>query len=58
MEFKCCICGKTFSGYGNNPAPVKMEGRCCDDCDSMVVIPTRIKLITGRAKEIEESRGK
>lgn len=42
--FKCVICGQTFYGFGNNPAPVKNTGRCCDECDSMVVIPTRIKL--------------
>ena len=26
----CCICGKEFEGYGNNPEPVKSfdEGVC------------------------------
>ncbi len=40
----CCICGETFEGYGNNPYPVVKEenARCCDDCNSMVVIPARI----------------
>ena len=38
----CCICGKEFIGYGNNPSPVKEEGRCCDECNANVVIPTRI----------------
>lgn len=41
---KCCICGGTFLGYGNNPAPVKTEGVCCDYCNARVVIPTRILL--------------
>lgn len=49
--FKCVICGKTFYGFGNNPAPVKNTGRCCDDCDSLVVIPTRIKLFLNKEKE-------
>ena len=40
---KCCICGKYFEGYGNNPWPVKEKGRCCDDCD-MIVIRRRITL--------------
>ena len=39
---KCCICKKYFVGYGNNPAPVKHEGRCCDACNTSRVIPTRI----------------
>lgn len=39
MEKKniCCICGKTFEGYGNNPAPVKNGGRCCNECNSIVI---------------------
>lgn len=49
--FKCCICGQTFYGYGNNPAPVKNTGRCCNDCDETVVIPTRIKLFLNKEKE-------
>lgn len=40
---KCCICGKDFIGYGNNPAPVKDKGRCCDDCNIHIVIPTRVQ---------------
>lgn len=39
----CCICGKEFIGYGNNPAPVKEKGRCCDECNATVVIPKRIE---------------
>lgn len=38
---KCCICNKPFIGYGNNPAPVKHKGRCCDDCNEQIVIPSR-----------------
>lgn len=39
---KCCICGKEFEGWGNNPWPVKSEGLCCDDCNMEYVIPKRI----------------
>lgn len=40
---KCCICGNnTVTGYGNNPAPVKTKGRCCDYCNASVVIPARL----------------
>ena len=37
----CCLCGKRFLGYGNNPDPLKREGRCCDDCNKALVIPAR-----------------
>ena len=40
----CCICGEVFRDFGNNPAPVKNEGRCCDECNNKVVIPKRIEL--------------
>lgn len=38
---KCSICGKEFTGWGNNAMPVN-DGRCCDHCNSTVVIPRRI----------------
>ena len=41
---RCCICGKDFEGYGNNPAPVTENGRCCDDCNRNVVKPVRIEI--------------
>ena len=58
MESKtkiCCICGKEFEGWGNNPWPVvKDEGAiCCDECNAMFVIPARIDLIRIR-KEVKK----
>ncbi len=41
-EKKCCICGIAFTGWGNNPWPVKKDGRCCDSCNNQYVIPARI----------------
>lgn len=38
----CCICGEELEGYGNNPYPVKKEGKCCDACNMKFVIPARI----------------
>ena len=35
---KCCICGKEFKGYGHNPIPLKPTGRCCDDCNKIVIL--------------------
>jgi len=40
----CCICGKKFVGWGNNPYPVVKdpEARCCDDCNTIHVITARL----------------
>lgn len=44
---KCSICGNTIEvnaygwKYGNNAQPVN-DGRCCDLCNFMYVIPARI----------------
>lgn len=32
----CCICGKTYEGYGNNADPLA-KGRCCDECNADVI---------------------
>jgi len=40
----CCICGKEYEGFGNNPAPYKNKGRCCDKCDRDYVLPSRMYL--------------
>ena len=51
----CSICGENYVGWGANPHPVidtekYEEARCCGDCDSAVVIPTRIRLHLGFIK--------
>ena len=38
----CCICGKKFEGWGNNPEPVKSEGECCDDCNMNYVLAAHL----------------
>jgi len=55
---KCCICGgeiekkvnpkngEVYWDCGNNAEPVK-RGRCCDVCNMEVVIPARLKQISG-----------
>lgn len=42
---RCCICNKTFEGYGNNPSPVVNDNtaECCDRCNLEIVFPARIK---------------
>ena len=39
---KCIICNTQIKGWGNNANPVQ-NGRCCNDCNSEVVIPYRIE---------------
>ena len=46
IKQKCVICEKTIIGYGNNPEPIKNEGKCCDYCNSHRVIPARFGIIT------------
>ena len=45
-EYACCICGKTFTGYGHNPYPIKKGGECCPECNKQV-IATRKQLAKG-----------
>lgn len=54
--YECCLCGKRFSGYGNNPYPIKKEGRCCDECNSSLVIPVRIVGLMRTHSEDPETR--
>ena len=46
-EQKCCICGEPLDGYGNNPEPYKLDGRCCNGCNLKFVIPMRIDQMRG-----------
>lgn len=52
-EGVCCLCGKNFKHYGNNPEPLKDfdYGRCCDACNYDKVIPARIKHIQASFKK-------
>ena len=42
---KCVICENDIKGYGNNPSPVKEEGKCCDRCNMNEVLPARLARI-------------
>lgn len=44
-EKTCCICGRKFTGWGNNPYPVKDQGECCNDCNQRHVIPARLAAV-------------
>ena len=40
--FDCCLCGKTFIGYGNNPEPLESQLKdCCDNCNQTKVTPEK-----------------
>ena len=43
-EKTCSICQGRYTGFGNNARPVN-DGRCCDDCNTTVVIPARLQMI-------------
>ena len=40
-EVRCVICKKTRHGFGHNAEPVA-PGRCCDACNTVIVIPSRL----------------
>jgi len=42
----CIICGSPYVGKGHNPDPVKTEGRCCNTCNIIHVIPLRISIFS------------
>lgn len=37
-KYKCVICKNEFEGFGNNPDPISTTGKCCDNCNSDVII--------------------
>lgn len=41
----CCLCGKEFEGYGNNPYPISTNEKdtCCNECNMNKVILERLK---------------
>ena len=34
----CVLCKSEFYGFGNNPEPLADEGRCCDSCNTDVIM--------------------
>ena len=45
MKKTCCLCGEEFEGYGNDPAPLKESGECCDQCNAERVLPARFEAV-------------
>lgn len=55
-EYDCVLCGKHFTGWGNDPWPVAEDGRCCDKCNMEKVLPARINLMKSHKNESLEER--
>lgn len=55
---RCCICGREFYGFCNNPRPVNKEenSECCNDCKINMVLPARIKEATDKEFKIKEKK--
>tara|TARA_R110000803_G_scaffold12755_2_gene36390 strand:- start:664 stop:1446 length:783 start_codon:yes stop_codon:yes gene_type:complete len=48
---KCCLCkGMMSNNWGNNPAPLRKRGKCCDKCNAEKVVPARMRNIDGVAR--------
>lgn len=52
---KCCICNQIYHGWGNNAQPVR-NGRCCDTCKLIYVIPARLKQVEMREVKSDDQR--
>lgn len=60
--FRCCLCGETSTGWGNNPWPCAIkykpkdgeEPRCCDMCNSTKVIGARLRRMALASNGVEE----
>jgi len=37
LDTKCVLCGNRFRGHGHNPSPLKQRGRCCNNCNNLVI---------------------
>ena len=44
-KLTCSVCGLDYRGFGNNAWPLN-DGRCCDVCNALDVIPARIAMMT------------
>lgn len=58
MKNFCCICGRKFKGYGNNPVPLKTYGRCCDECNALAIKARLEKFVDELAVEENQNCSK
>ena len=53
-EGHCTICRVEIHGRGNSPKPVKSEGKCCDKCNLLVVMPHRFRASGASEEQVKE----
>lgn len=46
----CSICGGQYDRYGNNAWPIN-AGRCCNDCNQMVIAARMRNIALGRSRD-------
>ena len=42
LEYTCVLCKAKVQGWGNNPWPLANEGKCCEVCNRLQVLPARL----------------
>ena len=53
---KCSICGDLYGHFGNNPEPLRgHDQRCCDWCNTYLVVPARLRRMLVKEKESENA---
>ena len=45
----CSVCGETYEGFGNNAQPIN-SGRCCDKCNTDVIVERITSMILNSRK--------
>jgi len=49
---KCSICSKEYNGHGHNAIPIN-SGRCCDNCNGVVIKARMLQIINENKKGVE-----
>jgi len=61
MILRCVFCNNAIDGLGYDADPLG-DGRCCDTCNSLLVIPHRIRIhyrdAAGKRSEADHQLGK
>ena len=54
-EYECELCQRTNEGFGNNGQPV-VDGRVCDVCNAVHVLPARLMAMRPTKKRVHRRR--
>tara|TARA_R100000742_G_C4199834_1_gene29278 strand:+ start:200 stop:373 length:174 start_codon:yes stop_codon:yes gene_type:complete len=47
-RIKCIICEAPIKNWGHNPDPISKTGRCCDNCNNLVIVKRIKELYYGK----------